>query len=179
MDAVQTYDRTKGLGPLDRMLLAGASSHMSPNELSDLTNGQLKPAAAAARVLDILDSRQWLSQAHKKMLLLDDLMELKDTLKQQAIEFRDLDAAKPLISVLTLIEKTISADKIDLTKAMKEITRAQGQMMLSGIKLALERTYVELERRHPEIVSQTEINEVFIVAMPEAVREIESRVNIE
>lgn len=170
------YDPSKGLGPLDRILLRGASANKSWNEISELTNGVISPALAATRVHDILDSRDDLTQAQKKLLLVDDIMAVKDVLYQKAVEFKNLEAAKPLISVLTLLDKQLSADKIDLSKQIDAITRGHARIMLEAIKIALERTFMELERRHPEIDWRDELNEIFINVMPTAVHEIEARV---
>ena len=174
MDAL-TYDPNKGLGNMDRILLRGAKAHKSLKEISALTNGVIKPAEAGVRILEILDSRDWLSEAQKKMLLLDDMFELKDQLREQAIEFKNKDAVKPLISLLAQIDKTMAAEKFDLAKAMSEISRAHAALMLSAISLALERSFLELEKRYPD-VKKSELTEIFQLAMPAVVREVESRV---
>jgi hypothetical protein len=169
------YDPEKGLSEIDRILLRGASSGKSPEELSALTNGIVKPANAAGRVLAILESRDWLSQAQRKMLLIDDLMALKDVLYSKAVGARDGESAKPLVSVLTTIMKMLDADKLDIAQAMSQINRAHAQIMLQAISLALERSFLELEKAHPEI-EKAELVSVFQSAMPAVVLEIESRV---
>ena len=178
MTEILKYDPKRAVSPVDKILLRGAASGKSPKELSALTNGVVKPAQAAARVLEILDSRDWLTEAHQRLLLTDSLMDLHDTLYERAIEFRDLDAAKPLLSVLTLIDKRLSTDKFDLQKAMTEISRAHAGLMLAGISTALERSFLELEKRYPD-VKKSELTEIFQLAMPDVVREIESRVPVE
>lgn len=178
MSSLLQYDPKKGLSEIDRILLQGAAARKSMQELSELTNGMVKPAEAGQRVKDILSARDWLSQAEMRLLLIDDIMRLKDNLMSKAVTFNDLDAAKPLISVLTLLDKTLAADKFDMTKAMTEINRAHAQLMLSAISLALERSFLELEIRYPGL-RKAELLEVFQMAMPDVVREIESRVPVE
>lgn len=175
MPGVAKYDASKGLGALDKILLRGASSHKSPNELSALTNGVIKPAQAAARVLEILDSRDWLTQAQKRALLIDDLMALKDSLYEKAVKFGSLDAAKPLVTVLTQIDKTLAADKLDVAAALTQINRAQGHMMLEGIEAAFGLAMDELAKRYPQ-VDRSELSEVLVAALPEAVKAVEARV---
>ena len=175
MSEVLRYDAKKGLGPVDRVLLRGAASGKSANELSALTNGVIKPAESAARVIAILDSRDWLSQAQARMLLIDEMMQLKDELSERVHDFKSRDDVKPLISIFTLLEKAMAAEKLDLAKAMSEISRAHAALMLQGISLALERSFLELEKRYPEI-RKVELMEVFHAAMPDVIRELESRV---
>ena len=103
------------------------------------------------------------------------MFELKDQLREQAIEFKNKDAVKPLISLLAQIDKTMAAEKFDLAKAMSEISRAHAALMLSAISLALERSFLELEKRYPD-VKKSELTEIFQLAMPAVVREVESRV---
>lgn len=175
MTGVQKYDPSKGLGPFDKILLRAAGSRKSPNEMSIAVGGSLTAAQCAARVIELLDSRDWLSQAHQRMLLVDEMMGLKDALWEKAVEYQSVDHVKPLISVLTLIDKTLAADKFDLTKAMSEINRAHAQLMLSAIALTLERSFLELEKRYPDI-EKTELLEVFHAAMPDVIHSIESKV---
>jgi hypothetical protein len=169
------YEPDKGLGNIDRILLRGAAAHKSWNEISKLTNGVLKPAECAVRVTDILDERDPLSEAQKKLLLIDDMMQVKDHLMAKALDFNNMDAVKPLISILTQLDKTMAAEKFDMGKAMSEISRAHAGLMLQGISITLERSFLELEKRYPE-VKKSELTEIFQVAMPDAIREIESRI---
>ena len=168
------YDNKKGLNSFDRLLVRGFAADKSATEVSAMTNGVYSPAAALARVLEILDGRDALSQAHKKMLLTDDLMSLKDVLYEKAVEFKSLDHAKPLIAVLTLIDKRLNEDKFDLQQAMSEISRAHAMLMLQAISKAFERTMDMLEEAHPEITSG-ELRKVLNESLPLAVYEIESR----
>jgi hypothetical protein len=170
-----SYDPKRGLGPVDRAILRGAAAHKSMAEISDIVNGILTPQEAGARILEILDSRDWLSQAQERMLLVDDMMNVKDKLTRDYIDKNMRDEVKPLISILTLLEKTLSAEKFDIEKAIKEISRAQSQLMLAAISLALERTLFELEKRYPDI-PRGEVMEIFEMSMPAAVLEIEGHV---
>jgi hypothetical protein len=174
------YDaNAKAYGQVDRILLRGAASGKSPEELSALTNGVVTPARAAQRVRDILASRDWLTQLEREQLILDDLMELKDVLYEKAVVFKSLDAAKPLISLLATIQKAVSEKKIDVNEIIKTITRAQASIMLDGINVAMERMILELERRHPDVFKRGEVYEVLEVAIPEAVEAVEGRVKEE
>lgn len=174
------YDPNRHIGYVDRILLRGASAGKSPIELSELTNGTVSPAKAAQQVRDILASRDWLTDMERKQLLVDDLMALKDVLMEKAVSYKMLDAAGPLTKVLRTIGDILLADKINLKDVLESIRKAQAQMMLVGIRAALERTFLELERRYPEMPALSqELNEIFVVALPEAIREIEAKVKEE
>lgn len=172
------YDPSKGYGPYDKILLKGASAGRSWREISALTNGVIPALAAEARVNEILDARDPLTEAKKRLLLTDDLMQLKDVLMEKAVDFKSLDHAKPLISLLTLLDKRLADTKFDLLKAMTEINRAQAHLMLSAISMALERTFIELEARHTNI-QKSELTEIYHLAMPDVVQQIESRVPVD
>lgn len=169
------YDPNAGLGPLDRIMIQGAAAHKSPNEISAMTRGRVPAEVVVNRVMEILDTRDWLSQVHMKMLLVDDMMRVKDQLMNSVLEFKDKDNYRPLISILTLLEKTLAAEKVDLKKAMEQISKAHAQVMLAGISLALERTHLELEKRYPNI-ARSELLEIFNASLPAVVKEIESHV---
>lgn len=174
-DAVK-YEPSSANGAIDKVLLRGASSGKSPQELSALTGGTIKPARAAQRVRDILASRDWLTQVERKQLLTEDLMALKDELMRQALDLRQTkDASGPLIKVLALVGKQLDADKLDLESALTQIRKAHAEMMLSAIRLTLERSFHELEKRHTD-VSRGELTEIFQLALPDAVQELEARV---
>lgn len=175
MSEVLKYDSSRGLGNIDRILLRGAAAHKSPTEIAKLTNGVLKPAEVAVRVQEILDDRDWLSEAQTKALLVDDLMQLKDVLVEKAVTFKNLDAAKPLISVLTQLDRTLTAEKFDLNKAMNEISRAHAFLLLQAMDLAFEKLCLDIERAHPEI-SRAELTTLRQAALPDAIKAIESRV---
>jgi hypothetical protein len=172
----ERYDPTVGLGPVDRILLRGAASHKSPEELSRLTGTTVKPAAAAQRVIDILKSQDWLSQVQQKQLLIHDLMAIKDKLMHEVIDLNmTKDNAGTLVRVLKEIGDRLDKDKLDLNAALTQIRKAHAEMMLAAIRVAFERSALELEKRYPQ-VSKTELNEVFRMALPEAAREIEAHV---
>lgn len=175
MSDLLKYDGTRGLGNIDRILLRGAAAHKSWNEISKLTNGVVKPAEAAVRVQEILDERDPLTEAQKKLLLVDDMMQVKDHLMAKAIDFNSMDAVKPLISILTQLDRTLSAEKFDLNKAMNEISRAHAFLLLQATDLAFERFCLDIERAHPEI-TRAELIELKNRALPEAIKAIEQRV---
>jgi hypothetical protein len=171
------YDRKKGLSSFDRLILRGAGAHKSLNEISAMTNGVIGPEAVGIRIFEILDARDFLSDAYQRMLLTDEIMELKDVLYEKAVSFGSIDHTRELIKVLTLIDKRLADNKFDLQKALTEITRAQSQLLLQGISLALERSFFELEKRYDN-VTKAELLEIFHMAMPDVVREIESHVAV-
>jgi len=178
MGEIATYKAGKAIGAVDKILLRGASSGKSPEELSALTGGVIKPAKAAQRVRDILSSRDWLSILEKKQLLVDDMMALKDVLYEKAVTYEEGGAAGDLIKVLTTMQRMLSEEKVDLTEAMTQIRKAHAQMMIAAIRIALERSMLELEKRYPDVPG-SELVEIFQLALPEAVAEVESRVKDE
>lgn len=172
----EKYEPSGALGPVDKILLRGAASHKSPEELSKLTGGTIKPAAAAQRVIDILKSRDWLSQVQQKQLLIEDLMMVKDKLMREVIDLNmTKDNAGTLVRVLKEIGDRLDKDKLDLNAALTQIRKAHAEMMLEAIRIAFERSALELEKRYPE-VGRGEINEIFRMALPDAAREVEAHV---
>jgi hypothetical protein len=172
----ERYEPSAALGPVDKILLRGASSGRSPEELSKLTGGTVKPAAAAQRVIDILKSRDWLTQVQRKQLLIEDLMTLKDKLMREVIDLNmTKDNSGTLVRVLKEIGDQLDKDKLDINAALTQIRKAHAEMMLAAIRVALERSALELEKRYPD-VSKSELNEVFRMALPEAAREVEAYV---
>lgn len=172
----ERYDPSIGLGPVDKILLRGAASHKSPEELSRLTGNTVKPAAAAQRVVDILKSQDWLSQVQQKQLLIFDLMAIKDKLMHEVVDLNmTANNAGTLVRVLKEIGDRLDKDKLDLNAALTQIRKAHAEMMLAAIRVAFERSALELEKRYPE-VSRGEINEIFRAALPDAAREVEAHV---
>lgn len=169
------YDPHRGTNAVDRILLRGAAAGKSPPEISAMTNGVLSPAKAAQRVKDILAGRDWLTEMEQRQLLWDDLAAVKDMLYEKAVEFKNVRASEVLIKLLGTLNDTLAANKLDINKAMTQINEAHARLMLSAINLALERSLLELERRHPE-VPQGELVQIMHTSFPDAVREIEARV---
>lgn len=176
MAEVTSYDPKRGLGAMDRILLRGAASNKSAIELSALTGGVIKPAAALARVQEILESRTVYTEMQKELLWLDEVNELKDELKRQVLDHKALDHAPTLLNAFKLIQSSILNRKLDIGKAMREIQRAHAQIMLSAISLITERALHILEKNHPEIEWGNEMQEIFGLVIPGAVKEIEAHV---
>lgn len=175
MSVPSRYEPSKALSGIDKILLRGAASHKSPNELSALTNGVVAPAAAAQRVIDLLDARDWLTEQQAEKLILDDLMVLKDKLMGM-VEGGAVDkAAAPLNSTLKTIAALVASRKTDLSALMTQVSRAQAQMMLAAISIGLERSNMIIESRYPDI-PRGQLAEVFTEIFPDVVLEVESRV---
>jgi hypothetical protein len=160
--------------PVDRILLQNAA-HSSPEELSELVNGVFTPAECAQRVHELLKKRDWLEQLEKQQLLINDLADIKDMLREKALKGWDTRAAEVFLKAVAQANEIIQANQFDLQAALTQINRAHAQMMLSAIHLALERSFQELERRHAEI-PRTELLEVMHASIPAAFAEIEARV---
>ena len=170
-----TYDPKRGLSDFDRILLKGAASRKSYTEIAAIVNGVITPAEVGARVQEILDGRDALSQAELRLLAIDDLMAVKDSLMSKAVDYGSTDHAKILVPLLLNLTKLLSESKIDVQKQMEEITRGHAQIMLRAISMALELSMERLEAEHPDI-AKGELQAVFQATMPEVIREIESKV---
>lgn len=130
------YDPSKGLGAMDKILLRGASANKSGAELSAMTNGVIPAADAMLRVDAILSSRNWLTEANKEKLLLDDMYALKDSLTNQA-SVGNLDAAKvlraTLVDIGNRLDKRAKATDLDLNTLYGN----QGAIMSRAYDIAL------------------------------------------
>ena len=170
------YDPTKGLGAIDKILMRGARDLRSMKEISALTGNRVSPEDCWLRIDELTNSRDIYSDAKVRMLVVDELMELKNKLVD-ASEYNLKDHGQTLLKVITEINKTLTANKFDMKKAMEEISQAQGQMMLRAISLALERSMFELEKRYPEVPAG-ELKEIYYLALPDVVKQIESQTSV-
>jgi hypothetical protein len=170
------YDRKKGSGQIDRLLLQGAASGRSAKELSALTNGVVKPEEARLRVSALLEERDWLSQAQRKKLLLEDLHVLKDELFDRINRYASTDAVSPLVGVLKEIgnrlDKGDAATEIDLNRLYENQGVLMGRVVdqaLSYMKGAL-RQQVDADL-WDELVKEALINAQTEIAKYEAIEE--------
>jgi hypothetical protein len=108
-------------------------------------------------------------------LILDDLMVLKDKLMGLVQSGVVEKTAAPLNATLKTIASFVTNRKTDLNALMTQVKRAQAQMMLSAISVALERTNMRLEALHPDI-PRGELASIFAEVFPEVVLELETRV---
>jgi hypothetical protein len=174
MTSLPAYEPGKGLGALDKLLMRGAAANKSGRELSALTNGIISPAAAMARVDEIVEERNWLSEARREMLLLDEFYALKDKLLTTFELTKDLDYAKVLRQVLGDIGNRLDKRQKALDVDLNSLYGNQARLMAEAIELTFQKAFASLQAANPAIDNQT-VRLALETALPQAVAIISER----
>lgn len=165
------------LGEMDRRIMRLASSRASMVEISRSIDGRLTPAQVYDRIEQITNDRDALSNSTQRLLLLDDLHELKDKLHEMVVSNNALDHASTLLRTLQVIGDRLDRERIDVKTEMEQIRRAHASLMMSAINLFAQKLALELEKSHPEIGWDGEVARLVQLVLPSAMQEIESRVS--
>lgn len=173
------YNTGAGLGPVDSKLLVGASKNLSPEQLSAEVKGVVSPAVAAQRVRDILKSKDWLSFAEKKKLILEDAYFLLGKLRSQMVDgYVDEKQAAAFIRNIKMIAELLDHANAGNEKTLMQVREIHARVMGMAIKVAFERALLELQRRYPEI-PEDEIYEVLEASLPLAMTELDEVVELD
>lgn len=174
MSEVQKYDRGLANGPLDRKLLRAASDGLSPKEMSSAVGGTVPPEAAAQRVRDLLESRNWLTVMEQEQLLLEELNDILARMRQW-VDAGSINHIKATMQAIKLKTDMLQKNKMTPEEAANIIRDGQARIMLSAIQAAMMASVDELSRRYPQIL-ESEVREVFMLALPGAVDAVERRI---
>jgi hypothetical protein len=172
------YNTGAGLGPVDSKLLVGASKNLSPEQLSAEVKGVVSPAVAAQRVRDILKSKDWLSFAEKKKLILEDAYFLLGTLRSQMQGYVDEKQAAAFLKTIKQVADLLDHANAGNEKTLMQVREIHARVMGMAIKVAFERALLELQRRYPEI-PEDEIYEVLEASLPLAMTELDEVVELD
>lgn len=117
------------LSDLDERILSLAD-HASPEEISRELGGVVSPARIAARVKNILGSRDWLSLAEQEQVVLHKMRQLLERVEGQ---FFDLDNASVQLRILkelgSRLDHRRSAITVDLNTYNENVGRKLGQVV--------------------------------------------------
>ncbi len=157
-----------GLGPVDKQIIKQAGLRKSPEEISLSIGGILSATEVAARITQIIESRDWLSTLDQKRLILDDMAFMMDKLKAQveATEYLSKDDANSyrnaLKDMLAMIDNVTMQDEAQ----MMRISEVHAKVMAGAIRLGYERAVFELQRKYD--IGEQEAYEALEAAIPVA-----------
>lgn len=148
---------SKSLSVIDEVLLRAAAGGKSGDEIEKATG--IPAAQALGKVKDLLASRDVWTEMEQRQLLLAELHELKDSLRAQAIEGQDPEAARVLLRTLETIGKRLDSQQTVLDENLIKLTQFQQKILLRAMDAALDFAKGELAERYPQ-VSISELDEL-------------------
>ena len=160
---------TKAISVVDDILLRAAAGGKSGDEIEKLTG--IPAAQAVAKVKELLGSRDVWTEMEQRQLLLSELHELKDSLRVQAIDGQDPEAARVLLRTLETIGKRLDAQQTVLDENMIKLTQFQQRILLKAMDAALDFAKGELAERYPQ-VSPAELDQLVADGLQRAKFEI-------
>jgi len=147
----------KAVSVVDEILLRAAAGGKSGEEIEKATG--IPAAQALEKVKDLLASRDVWTEMEQRQLLLAELHELKDSLRAQAIEGQDPEAARVLLRTLETIGKRLDSQQTVLDENLIKLTQFQQRILLRAMDAALDFAKRELAERYPQ-VSIAELDEL-------------------
>jgi hypothetical protein len=147
----------KAVSVVDEILLRAAAGGKSGEEIEKATG--IPAAQALEKVKDLLASRDVWTEMEQRQLLLAELHELKDSLRAQAIEGQDPEAARVLLRTLETIGKRLDSQQTVLDENLIKLTQFQQRILLRAMDAALDFAKGELAERYPQ-VSIAELDEL-------------------
>jgi hypothetical protein len=142
---------SKSLSVIDEVLLRAAAGGKSGEEIEKATG--IPAAQALDKVKQLLASRDVWTEMEQRQLLLAELHELKDSLRTQAIDGQDPEAARVLLRTLETIGKRLDAQQTVLDENMIKLTTFQQRILLRAMEAALDFAKGELAERYPNVKS--------------------------
>jgi len=155
---------------LDETLLRAAASGKSGDEMEKLTG--VPGAQAVMHVKELLGRRDIWTEVERRQLLLSELQDLKDSLTQNAVDFRDPDSAKLLLKVLQEIGKRLDVERSKLDIDIIKLSEYQQKILLRAMDSALNFAKKELAERFP-VVPKDELDALISEGLIRAKFEIE------
>jgi hypothetical protein len=160
---------TRGTTILDDILLKAAADGRSPQEMERISG--IPAAQAVQHVKQLLDSRDVWTDHQQRQLLLSELHQLKDSLRDQALKAKDLDSARLLLKSLEVIGKRLDAQQTVLDENVIKLSHYQQSVLMRAMDSALNFAKNELAERYPEI-SRTELEGLVANGLVQAKYEI-------
>lgn len=163
---------------IDRIILRNA--RLSLEEIGEKVGG-MHPAEVGERLDNLLRSRDHLSERQEERLLIIEMGDLIDEVRNRMNAANDdnyADIANVALRGYEAISKRMDARRKLSELDISEISRAQGEMFLAIIIEAISRVSNWFEEVHPDLDFdiRTEMEEAFDLALPEARDEVNRRV---
>lgn len=140
---------SKEVSLLDETLIKLAAAGKSGEEMAQLTG--IPAAQCIQHVKQLMAQRDVWSETERRQLLLHELNELKDSLQQNAIDFKDLDSARLLLKTLELIGKRLDSSQLKLTEDVLKLTEFQQKTLFRALDAALTFAKKELAEKYPQV----------------------------
>lgn len=155
----------KGSSVLDDILLKAAADGRSPMEMERISG--IPAAQAVQHVKQLLDSRDVWTEHQQRQLLLSELHELKDSLRDQALKAGDLDSARLLLKSLEVIGKRLDSQQSVLDENVIKLSEYQQSVLLRAMDAALTFAKQQLAERYPQI-TRSELEELVADGLQQA-----------
>lgn len=159
----------KGSSVLDDVLLKAAADGRSPMEMERISG--IPAAQAVQHVKQLLDSRDVWTEHQQRQLLLSELHELKDSLRDQALKAGDIDSARLLLKSLEVIGKRLDSQKLELDENVIKLSNYQQSILIRAMDTALSFAKDQLAERYPQI-TRSELEELVADGLQKAKYEI-------
>lgn len=161
---------SKEVSVLDETLIHLAASGASGEEMEIKTG--IPAAQAIDHVKQLMKKRDVWTELEQRQLLLLELMELKDSLKANAVQFQEPDAQRLLLKTLELIGKRLDSEKGKVNDQILKLSEFQQKILLRAMDSALNFAKGELAERYPE-VAKDELDELVAEGLFRAKAELE------
>ena len=155
----------RGSSVLDDVLLKAAADGRSPMEMERISG--IPAAQAVQHVKQLLDSRDVWTEHQQRQLLLSELHELKDSLRDQALKAGDIDSARLLLKSLEIIGKRLDSQQQTLDENVIKLSEYQQSVLLRAMDAALTFAKDQLEERYPQI-TRSELEELVADGLQQA-----------
>lgn len=154
------------------------NARLSPIEIEDKTG--IPADEAAARLTELLQSRDWMTDRMEERLLLIEMGDFVSEVRERQKNASEENFA--LIAGVTLRAYREIANRLDARRRLtdqdiSEISAAQGRLMMEVIRLALDIAADEVVALHPEIPElREELQDGFQKALPRARERVKKNV---
>lgn len=140
---------SKEVSLLDETLIHLAASGKSGDEMEQKTG--IPASQAIDHVKQLMKRRDIWTEFEQRQLLIYELMELKDSLRANAINMSDPEAGRLLLKTLEVIGKRLDAQKKEVTDEMLKLSSYQQSVLLRAMDAALDFAKKELQERYPSV----------------------------
>lgn len=155
----------RGSTILDDVLIKAAADGKSGIEMERISG--IPAAQAIQHVKQLLESRDVWSEQEQRQLLLSELHEVKDSLRDMAIKGGDLDSARLMLKSLEVIGKRLDSQQSTLDENVIKLSNYQQSVLLRAMDAALTFAKEQLAERYPQI-TRSELEELVADGLQQA-----------
>lgn len=148
---------SKEISLLDETLIRLAASGKSGQEMETITG--IPGPQAVQHVKELMTQRDIWTEHQRRQLLLHELNELKNSLTEAAVTFKDNESARLLLKTLQEIGKRLDSQQVKLDDDMMKLTEYQQKVLLRAMDSALSFAKRQLAEKYPQ-VSPEELDEL-------------------